>query len=126
MALTFYLQHKGRIKSRVEELDHSIIVAGGKTSMPFFQRVMNSFGISYVVLHDLDIEDEMKPANKENKEISDLLTGNRLVTFPVKLEKSFNYKNGHFKDQYDAYLFFENYANFTDEAKSVLDKVIDD
>ena len=128
MALTFYLQHEKRIETRVEELNHSIVVTGGKTSMPFFQRVMNSFGIPYIVLHDLDIEDGMDAANKaseeaRNKEIADLLNGNRLITFPIKLEKSLNHE-GHLKDQYAAYRYFENPDNFTEEVKSVLGQVI--
>lgn len=107
IALTLYLQHEGKIQHRTEELDHSIIVAGGKSSMPFFQRVMNSFDIPYIVLHDNDIVDGMNPDAKateegRNQAISDLLNGNRVVTFPVKLEQSLGYA-GHLRDQYDAY-----------------------
>lgn len=128
IALTLYLQHGGKIHYRTEELDHSIIVAGGKTSMPFFQRVMNSFGIPYVVLHDTDLVEGMNPDAKSteegrNKAISDLLNGNRVVTYPVKLEESLGY-DGHLKDQYDAYHYFQDPANYTEAVKDVLDQVI--
>ena len=128
IALTFHLQHEGRIQHRTEELEHSIIVAGGKTSIPFFQRVLNSFDIPYVVLHDTDLTVGINPDSQaveenRNKAIADLLNGNRVVTFPIKLEESLGHA-GHLRDQFDAYQYFKDPSNFTQAAKDVLDQVI--
>ena len=45
VAVTSALQKAGRIRQRVEEIDWSVIPCGGKQSIPFFQRVLNAFGI---------------------------------------------------------------------------------
>lgn len=128
IALTLHLQHEGKIQHRTEEIEHSIIVAGGKTSIPFFQRVLNSFSIPYVVLHDTDITVGMNPNAQaieegRNDAIANLLNGNRVVTFPIKLEESLGYA-GHLRDQFDAYQYFKDPSNFSQSAKDVLDQVI--
>ena len=64
VAVTSALQKAGRIRQRVEEIDWSVIPCGGKQSIPFFQRVLNAFGIPYSVLHDSDIDDGMAASER--------------------------------------------------------------
>lgn len=56
IAVVAVLKALGRIVSRPEELEWSIISCGGKEDIPFFQRVLNAFAIPYSVLHDLDLK----------------------------------------------------------------------
>ena len=127
IAVTAYLMNEGKIKNRIEEIDWSIIVAGGKDAIPFFQRVMNAFSIPYVVLHDMDILSGMNENNKETQEkintkIKSLAGKNTVVTFPIKLEKSLELEE-HLKDQYDAHLFFKSPENITEEFRSILKQI---
>jgi putative ATP-dependent endonuclease of the OLD family len=64
IAVTAVLQKTGKIKQRVEEIEWSVLPCGGKCSIPFFQRVLNAFGIPYTVLHDCDIDDGMSEDKK--------------------------------------------------------------
>lgn len=127
IAVTAYLINEGKIKNRIEEIDWTIIVAGGKQTIPFFQRVLNAFGIPYTVLHDIDITEEMEQNqknahNKTNTSIS-VLAGDRLiVTFPIKLEKSLGL-NEHLNDLYKAHLFFQDSTNLTDEFKDIVGQI---
>jgi putative ATP-dependent endonuclease of OLD family len=61
IAVTATLVKLGKIKNRVEEIEWTILVAGGKEAIPFFQRVMNAFDITYAVLHDVDIDTNTPP-----------------------------------------------------------------
>ena len=124
IAVTTILQNEEMIINRIEELDWSIVVVGGKNSIPFFQRVLNSFDIPYAVLHDLDITDEMNSDDKEtnektNQKIKDLSNGNPIHTFPIKLEVSLGL-NKHLNDQYYAHKFFQNSDNITEEVKTII------
>ena len=127
IAITAYLVNEGRIVNRVEEMDWSIIVAGGKEAIPFFQRVLNGFSIQYTVLHDIDIIQGMKADDiaghkKTNGTIASLAGDNRVITFPVKLEISLGL-SCHLKDQYKAHGFFQNPDNMTDEFRGVMKSV---
>lgn len=127
IAVTTVLQNNGIISNRVEELDYSIIVAGSKNSIPFFQRVLNSFHIPYAILHDHDIVEGMNSNDKDthektNKSIADLANGNPVYTFPVKLETSLGLDK-HLNDQYYAHIFFQNSENITDEVKDIILKI---
>ena len=127
IAVTAYLQSEGRIQKRIEELDWSVVVTGGKQAIPFFQMVLNAFGLPYVVLHDVDIEEGMDEGRRatqteQNDKIASLANGNPIVTFPVKLETSLGLDH-HISDQYTAHKFFETPENMTMEFKGVLEQV---
>jgi len=127
IAISAVLQAEKMIVNRTEELDWSIVVAGGKQSIPFFQRVLNGFGIPYTVLHDHDItpemgEDDRKIHEKRNETISFLAKSNPVHTFPVKLEQSLGLDH-HFKDQYEAHKLFQDHRNITDEVRRIIKAV---
>jgi len=129
IAVSAYLVDVGKIKNRIEEIDWSIIVAGGKEAIPFFQRVLNAFAISYTVLHDLDVTADMDKNDvdthtKTNEAIAGLAAANRVVTFPVKLERSLGF-DGHLRDQYRAHQFFQNAENMTDDFRQVVASVFE-
>ncbi len=127
IAVNAFLVDEKKIKNRVEEIDWSIIVAGGKEAIPFFQRVLNAFAIPYTVLHDLDITKEMKANDidthtKTNQSIAELAGGNRVVTFPIKLERSLGI-DGHLRDQYRAHQFFQSSENMSEDFRTVVARV---
>lgn len=121
------LKTLGRISTRPEELEWSVIVCGGKQSMPFFQRVLNAFAIPYAVLHDTDITPNMTADNKakhekNNAAIRSLAYGNRVHSYPVKLEHSLGLET-HFSDQYAAHVFFSDPSRITQEVKDIIGSV---
>jgi len=127
IAVTAYLLSEGKIKNRIEEMDWSIVVAGGKEAIPFFQRVLNAFGIPYTVLHDTDVVPEMPAEEKNHHEkinatISVLAGSRPLVRFPIKLEASLGLVE-HLKDQYKAHAFFQDNTHLTAEFKDIVGKV---
>lgn len=127
IAVTAYLLNEGKIKNRIEELDWSIVVAGGKDAIPFFQRVLNAFDIPYTVLHDVDIvagmsADDKNKHEKTNATILELAGGRPLVKFPIKLETSLGLTE-HLKDQYNAHVFFQDNTHLTAEFREIVGKV---
>lgn len=132
IAITAVLQDEKIIVNRVEEIDWSIVVTGGKQSIPFFQRVLNGFGIPYAVLHDHDITPDMKDSDKDineqqNKAISSLLNGNQVYKFPVKLEVSLGLDpDRHLKDQYAAHELFQAPGNITDEVRNIIKGIFEE
>ena len=125
IAVTAALKKAGRIDQRVEEIEWSVIPCGGKQSIPFFQRVLNAFGIPYGVLHDSDLEDGMteekrNKAVKENAQIAQLAGAFRVSTYPVRLESSLGLAE-HFRDQYAAHCFFLDPDNITAEAQTIIE-----
>ena len=129
IAVTETLKKLGKVKVRAEELEITILVAGGKQAIPFFQRVMNAFSLPYKVLHDIDITDQMPQNDKDtNQNVNDLikeLAGTQEVhTFPVKLEVTVNVQ-GHLKDQYTANQFFSSPENITQELEQIVSGVFD-
>ena len=123
IAITETLKKLTKIKVRTEEVDVTIISTGGKTSMPFFIRILNAFKISYAVLHDLDIETGMSTDNKSsqesiNKAISDLANG-KVITFPIKLEKTLGLTN-HLKDQYESLVYFSEHKNINSDLEAIV------
>tara|TARA_R110002072_G_scaffold3803_3_gene27132 strand:+ start:1813 stop:3603 length:1791 start_codon:yes stop_codon:yes gene_type:complete len=124
IAVNSVLQSKGLIRNRVEELSWSILVAGGKDAIPFFQRVANEFGMSYTVLHDLDLlesmtQNDIDTHTKTNNSITELASGNPVITFPVKLEASLGIDH-HLKDQYKAHHFFSEPKNISEEVNNII------
>ncbi len=124
IAITETLIALGRITTRPEELEWSVIPCGGKQSIPFFQRVLNAFSIPYSVLHDTDVTGNMAPNDKEkhekqNKTIVSLARGNPVYKYPIKLEHSLGLST-HFRDQYAAHLFFSDPARITQEVKDLV------
>lgn len=129
MAVTETLRKQEKIKYRTEEINISIVVAGGKPAMPFIIRVLNSFRINYVVLCDSDIETGMNPnakavKEKENQAIAELTKSGKIVIFPFKLEATVG-KPSHFKDQYEAFQFFSDFNNINAELKGIVNSVVE-
>ncbi len=127
IAITAVLQDEKMITNRTEELDWYVIVAGGKPSTPFFQKVLNSFNIPYAVLYDHDITPEMNDNDREtnekqNESINRYLNGNPVFKYPIKLETSLGL-DCHFKDQYSAHVFFQNPANITKEVRNIIKSI---
>ena len=119
IALTETSKKLSKINNRLEEKDVTIIVTGGKESMPFFLRVLNAFKINFAVLHDLDIRDGMSKDDKNiqekiNEKIKNL-AGDRVVTFPVELEDPLGLVKNHFKDQYTALTYFSEHKNINSD-----------
>lgn len=124
MAITATLSKLGLIVRRPEEIEWSILVAGGKEAIPFFQRVMNCFSIEYSVLHDKDINIDMPDdaaANhkKTNDSIGELAGSNPCHTFPHKLETSLGLTT-HLKDQFQANQFFSDQSHITKEVEEIV------
>lgn len=129
ISITAYLLQEGKIKNRIEEIDWSIVVAGGKDAIPFLQRVLNAFSIPYTVLHDLDITSTMEPDvvathEKTNKLIAELAGKNPVITYPEKLETSLGLTE-HFKDQYQAHRFFLDPSNMTADFSAVVKSIFE-
>ena len=129
MAVTETLRKQEKIKYRTEEINISIVVAGGKPAMPFIIRVLNSFRINYVVLCDSDIEMGMNPnakavKEKENQAIAELTKSGKIVIFPFKLEATVG-KPGHFKDQYEAFQFFSDLNNINANLEGIVNSVVE-
>jgi predicted ATP-dependent endonuclease of OLD family len=128
IAVNAYLLNEGKIKNRVEEIDWSIVIAGGKEAIPFFQRVLNAFSIPYTVLHDTDIvtgmpEDVKNKHEKINTTIATLAGSRQVEKFPVKLETSLGLPIKHLNDQYTAHEFFQDNTHLTTEFKDILGKI---
>jgi putative ATP-dependent endonuclease of OLD family len=129
IAITETAKKLGKIKNRSEEIDITIVSAGGKQSIPFFVRVLKAFNINYAVLHDLDIESGMPPDSKatqedRNQAIAALAPG-RIVTFPIKLENTLGLNKGHLKDQYDALAYFTDHSKINSELENIVQKIFD-
>ena len=129
IAITETLKKTGKIIIRPEEQQITIVVAGGKQSIPFFVRILNAFKINYVVLHDLDIiagmdKNDEDTHKKINKEISDLSISGRVYTFPIKLEDTLGLTKGHLKDQYTALGYFQDHKNINKALESIINKLI--
>jgi len=127
IAVTAVLQKNKVIVNRVEELDWSIVVAGGKASIPFFQRILNGFAIPYAVLHDHDITETMGSNDKQteearNKAIEELSNGNPIYKYPIKLEHTIGLDH-HFKDQFEAHVFFQDDSRITDDLSKIINTI---
>ncbi len=127
IAVTATLKKLGRITTRPEELEWSVIPCGGKPSIPFFQRVLNAFKIPYAVLYDLDIavamrEDDKAVQQKRNDTIAALRGTNPVHTYPVHLERSLGLAT-HFSDQYAAHVFFSDLTKITQEVEDIVTAV---
>ena len=129
IAITETLKKTKQIENRPEEKDITVIVAGGKSSIPFFIRILNAFKMSYVVLHDLDITSSMSQNDKDNhtkinQKIKDL-ANDKIVNFPIKLEDTLSLAKGHFKDQYTALSYFTEHSNINNDLETIINKVIE-
>ena len=124
IAVVAVLKALGRILSRPEEIEWSVIACGGKEAIPFFQRVLNAFSIPYRVIHDLDIKPGLHPDaeamhRKRNEAIASLSRGSLIFSYPVKLEASLGLAE-HFADQYSAHVFFSEPARITPEVREIV------
>jgi predicted ATP-dependent endonuclease of OLD family len=124
IAVTETLKKLGKIQVRTEELECTVLVAGGKQAIPFFQRIMNAFELPYSVLHDIDIN-ENTPANDieinntVNTLIAELANGRPVHTFPCKLETTVGVE-GHLKNQYRANQFFSEPSNINAALEEII------
>lgn len=124
IAVVATLKALGRIVQRPEEIEWTVVACGGKEAIPFFQRVLNAFAISYRVIHDSDIRPEMSAdaeANhrKANDTIENLRRGSQVFRYPVKLEDSLGLDK-HFQDQYSAHIFFSDPARITEPVRELV------
>ena len=129
IAITETLKKLAKIRVRVEELECTVLIAGGKQAIPFFQRVLNAFEFQYSILHDTDIIDGMPEGDREsNQKTNDMireLAGDRKVhTFPHKLETTVGV-DGHLKDQYKANQYFSDTSNITAELEQIVSRIFD-
>jgi len=127
IALTETSKKLNKIKIRTEELDITVVVANGKGNIPFFVRVLNSFKINYVVLHDTDLKPGMSKdaettTKLANKKIAEVTNNGKLITFPIKLEDTVG-RSHHFVDQYDTLTFFSNHSNINKELEDIVKEV---
>lgn len=126
IAITETAKKLNLITTRTEELDVTVVVAGGKESIPFFIRVLNAFKINYGILHDLDLVPNM-PQNAENTEkerngkIQNLAPG-RVVNFPITLENTLG--TAHFQDQYTALKYFSDHTNINVYLENIVENVL--
>ena len=125
IAVTETLKKLGKVKVRAEELGFTVLIAGGKQAIPFFQLVMNAFKLPYRVLHDLDITEQMSDNDKDthkktNAKIESLAVNNAVHTFPVKLESTVAV-DCHLKDQFKATEFFSSWNNITAELEKIVE-----
>lgn len=98
-----------------EEIGYSIIVTDSKQELPKMMKLLNSFGIDYVLLHEMDGE----PDSEINVQLNQLLESNRSVIIENTLEDILNH-DGHFSRAYSVKKFFEDPSNITDEFKQVV------
>jgi putative ATP-dependent endonuclease of the OLD family len=129
IAISETLKKLKKISIRPEELQITIVVAGGKQSIPFFIRILNAFNINYSVLHDFDIFPGMIKDDEEknkgiNKTILDLATNSKVVTFPIKLENTLSLAKNHLKDQYEALSYFTNHTNINGDLEAIIKDLI--
>lgn len=128
IAVTETAKKLQKIDVRPEEIDTTIIVAGGKPAIPFFARVLNAFEIKYCVLHDLDIKSGMganeKDIEKKRNEEIERISTSRIATFPVKLEETLGITQ-HLSDQFEALKYFEDHSKINtaleDKVKEVFE-----
>lgn len=104
-----------RIKDLPDEIGLTIVECNSKGEVPKFQKVLNAFGFSYGVLHELDGKPETDP---QNEPIIANLKGNRIQKIPKRLEDLFGLR--HFKDQWQAKEFFANPANINAAMEAVV------
>ncbi len=98
-----------------EELGCTIVATENKDEMPKYMKLLNAFGIPYVILHELDGE----PDSEKNENIRSLLNDNKAVTLPNRLEEAVGH-SGHFSKTYDAKKFFEDSTNIPEDFKEIV------
>ena len=129
IVVTKAMQKSGKIRNRIEELDWTGIVCNGKQCIPFFQRVLNAFSIPYVVLHDADTEpgmtvEKQREAIEQNNAIKALAGTRKVVTYPIKLERSLGLAH-HFSDQFEAHCFCQDPGRITQEVERIVQQVFE-
>ena len=92
-----------------EEIGFSLIPTRSKQEMPKYMKLLNAFGIPYVILHELDGDSE----SEENGDIRELLGDNDSVELPDTLEAAVGHE-GHFAKTYNAMKFFEHPENIAE------------
>jgi putative ATP-dependent endonuclease of OLD family len=98
-----------------EEIGYTVIDTDCKNELKKYMKLLNSFGIPYIVLHELDGE----PQSQINTEIRSLLGQNKSFELPGNLEGALNH-TGHFHKTYDAKRYCENPANIPEGFRQVV------
>jgi len=101
-----------------EEIGYTLIETDCKNELKKYMKLLNSFGIPYIVLHELDGE----PQALINIEIRSLLGQNKSFELPSNLETALNHA-GHFNKTYDAKKYCENLANIPEEFRHVVKQI---
>lgn len=104
-----------------EEIGYTVVVTGGKEEIPKFQKILNAFGLPYVVWLELDGKGENEG---KNREILDLLNRNRCVRLPTRLEDAVGY-NGHFGKTYYTKKYFKDPDNVTDQFQRLVRELLE-
>ena len=107
----------GRISELPDEIGVSIVVTNGKGEIPKFQKVLNSFGMSYGVMLEMDGKDD---AEAENARIQGLLNGNRVSKIPDKLEALAGVAANHFADQRHTRILFADPNNINADMETLV------
>jgi putative ATP-dependent endonuclease of OLD family len=101
-----------------EEIGYTLIETDCKNELKKYMKLLNSFGIPYIVLHELDGE----PQAQINSEIRSLLGQNKSFELPNNLETALNHE-GHFNKTYDAKKYCEDPANIPEEFRHVVKQI---
>lgn len=101
-----------------EEIGYTLVETDCKDELKKYMKLLNSFGIPYIVLHELDGE----PEAQTNIEIRSLLGENKSVELPDNLEAALNHV-GHFTRTYDAKKYCENPANIPEGFRHVVKQI---
>lgn len=129
IAVVGTLMATGHIMSRVEEIGLTVVVAGSKSQIPAFQRILAAFDIPCLVLHDSDLREGMKDdarrtAERENKAIEDLASPGTVFAYPVTLEASLGMgEEYHFKDTHEARELFTDPERITAEVRDLMSAI---
>jgi putative ATP-dependent endonuclease of OLD family len=100
-----------------DEIRVSVAIVGNKEQLPKFQKVLNAFDLKYSVLLEMDNKSDADPSNKT---ILDLIGGNIVSKLPVKLEATAAIGKEHFKDVFEAKVFFSNPNNINKGLETVV------
>jgi predicted ATP-dependent endonuclease of OLD family len=101
-----------------EEIGYTLVETDCKEELKKYMKLLNSFGIPYIVLHELDGE----PESQINKEVRALLGANKSIELADNLETALNHK-GHFHKTYDAKKYCENPANIPEEFRRIAKQI---
>lgn len=101
-----------------EAIGYTLVETDCKNELKKYMKLLNSFGIPYIVLHELDGE----PDAPINVEIRSLLGENKSVELPNNLETALNHV-GHFNKTYDAKKYCEDPVNIPEGFRRMVKQI---